>query len=81
MAQPLMLSLDLLFPLTEMTQSVDVSGHPGIPYGFNGSRHHVIHLEVFSQQVQVVSSISRGNLRPGFGMEYIAKDGSAPSHG
>ena len=48
MAQPLTFSLDLMLPFTKTAQSVNVSCHPCISYGFYGSSYDVVHLEVFT---------------------------------
>ena len=79
--QPLTFSLDLPFLLTEAPQSVDISRYPRISNGLYGSRHHVVHLEVFAQQVQVVSSISSGDFRSGLCVKDVAIDGGVSSHG
>ena len=79
--QPLTFSLDLSLPLTETLQPVNVSSYPRISNGLYGSRHHVVHLEAFTQQVQVISSVARGYLGPRLRMKDIAINGSASSHG
>ena len=79
--QPLTFSLNLSLPLTETMQPMNVSSYTSISYGLYGMRHHIVHLEALSQQIQIIPTVSWGNLWSGLCMEHIAINGSASSQG